>query len=260
MSKDTDGVRDPDWPVPVPESEWTPFQRAFMHADKIGGIRLNQQARLLQWAKRQRRVGGWISFNEIADWCARVPGGVARDEGRRAQAWNDLAQSIVAGEFARRTKASWSRLCIAYVPPQRMISPEPVHFRLRASDLGNGALRYCWAPQAIWRRWFAARSDIMPPPWLPHEESPAAPQVAGEQAAAEPSAELLPFEDRRARSLLVAEKVNGRWKERPTEAAARRFLKLHFRGIPNDRFRKILREVWPGEIRRGRRQRKSVAK
>ncbi len=140
-----------DWPVAVPQSEWTPFQRCWMHAFEISNTRQNQQARLAGWTHRQRRTRQWIALGEIADWCARMPGSVARDEGHRAQAWHDLAQSIIAGEFNRRTKIGSGWLSVAFVPPWHFSCPEPIRFRLRASDLGNGALAHCWC-RKIWLR------------------------------------------------------------------------------------------------------------
>ena len=242
--------RNADWRVALPESEWTPFQRAWMRASEIASIRLNQQARLILWAQKQRREGGWIGFAEIADWCARVPGGVARDEGRRAQAWRDLAQSIIAGEFNRPRKDGSVRLRIAYVPPQRVTSPEPVRFRLRAPDVGNGALGHCWAPQEIWRRWFAARPDLVPPPRL------AAP--AESKAAQPPPVEKPSFAEKAARPYLAAHKIAGN--PRPSDDEALAILSPHFATVPRDKVRRLVTERWGAGIRGPRKPRNPAGK
>jgi superfamily I DNA/RNA helicase len=45
-----------------------------------------------------------ISFADIADWCARRAGGVERDEALRMQAYRDLEQSVLKGEFGPANK------------------------------------------------------------------------------------------------------------------------------------------------------------
>lgn len=63
------------------------------------------------------------------------------------------------------------------------------------------------------------------------------------------------FNERVAHGLLSAQKVTGQWRERPTEKAARDFLKHHFNGISNAPLRKLLRKVW-GDVPPGRRRSK----
>jgi len=66
------------------------------------------------------------------------------------------------------------------------------------------------------------------------------------------------FDEVRAMSLLAAEKVNGKWREAPTERESRTFLLLHFTGVPNDPHRRIRRELWPGN-RPGPRRKRTAA-
>jgi len=163
-------VSDPSWPVPIPEYDWTPSQRAFMRAEQVGYIRQRQQLRLASWTDRQKQTREWICFADIADWCARSPGGIGRDENLRAQAMANLLQSISTGEFNRQ-----GRLCVAYVPPWQLVCPDPIRFRLPSARPHPAALTCCWAPQKLWARWFAVRADIPQPPWVTvHEEPPAA--------------------------------------------------------------------------------------
>jgi hypothetical protein len=175
----------PDWPVPIPESEWTPWQREVMRGVGISYTRQKQQAHLAGWAKRQRQAREWICFADIADWCARRPGSVARDEHLRVQAGSDLLQAVQGGEFNRA-----GRLCVAYIPPWDFACPEPIRFRL---DIGRvrwpmrvDDLAYLWAPANLCARWFAARPDIAPMPGLMTAALAARPSVASPATGTSP--------------------------------------------------------------------------
>jgi hypothetical protein len=174
---------DSDWP----EAKWTSRQRAWMEARRRLDIRYRHQWRLAEWKKRQQRVGEWVSFADIADWCARKPGSVGRDEDLRVQAGSDLLQAVEGGEFNRA-----GRLCVAYIPPWHSVCREPIRFRL---DIGQvrwpirvNDLAYFWAPRDLCARWFAARPDMAPMPGL-MTTAPQAPRtVAAAPAAASPAA------------------------------------------------------------------------
>jgi hypothetical protein len=171
-----------------PESKWTPFQRQWMHNEEIGRIRQLQQVRLLGWADRQRRTREWICFADVADWCARQPGRVARDEEQRAQAGTDLLRAIVGGEFNRD-----GRLCVAYVPPYHFICPEPIKVRFETSKLCSPvpieSLACLWAPRDLSAKWLMARG-IELPPWLtPVTPAPLATSDIGVEEPADTSPE-----------------------------------------------------------------------
>jgi hypothetical protein len=183
-----------DWPV-VPESEWTPYQRWWLDAGLRLNVRRRQQNRIEFWKRRQLREWQWASFSYMADWCAREPKSIGRDDLLRTQAQHDLVQSVVAGEFSRA-----GRICVAFLPDNLMYDG-PVRLRLWLSNLHPDHLGFCWAPRELWVNWFAKR-DIKPPPWmsapsieqptepstLPPElhRSPQPPQVAQEPPSLEP--------------------------------------------------------------------------
>jgi hypothetical protein len=147
-----------------PESKWTPFQQQWMRSEEIGRIRQLQQVRLMKWTDRQQGAREWICLADVADWCARRPGSIARDEQQRAQAGTDLLRAILDGEFNRD-----GRLCVAHVPPYHFICPEPIKVRLEMVKLSSPipieSLAYLWAPRDLCAMWLAGR-DIELPPWL----------------------------------------------------------------------------------------------
>jgi hypothetical protein len=147
-----------------PESKWTPFQQQWMRAEKVGCIRQLQQARVANWTDRQRRIREWICFADVADWCARLPGRIARDEEQRAQAGTELLRAIVDGEFNRD-----GRLCVAHVTPYHFVCPEPIRFRLEIGNLRSPvpieSLAYLWAPRDLCANWLVALGIALPP-WL----------------------------------------------------------------------------------------------
>ena len=157
---------------PLPESEWTPGQREVMAAWHRRFIRDRHEQCLRSWKERQWRERGWINFSDIADWCSRKHADVERDAVRRAQAWHDLMEAVLAGEFDRA-----GRCCVAYLPEGHTDSSKPLWLRLRpdelrrwrqsipVTDFAPSVLSDCWAPRAICLRWLLAR-DIRPPSWL----------------------------------------------------------------------------------------------
>jgi hypothetical protein len=110
-----------------------------------------------------------ISFAALADWLAREPGHIERDEARRMQALVDLRDSIGLGEFGRPDKP-----CVAYLPdiipadrrgrfPLRLTVGQIEMMRAWNADLGADL----WAPRTLCARWLQARA-LAPPPWLAH--------------------------------------------------------------------------------------------
>jgi hypothetical protein len=106
-----------------------------------------------------------ISFKAIANACARKPGGVERDETLREQAYRDLEQSVLEGEFGPIEKPM-----VAYLPevphgdhpgrfPLRLTSGQLI--RLREFNI----VADLWAPRHLCVRWFK-ENRIPVPPWL----------------------------------------------------------------------------------------------
>lgn len=148
------------------------------------------QRRRARWFEYVRRRFDMVSLSMVADWCAREPGGVVRNEGRREQAYRDLYQSILEGEFG---SGEWP--AVAHMP-----TPVPTYspFCLRRSLFqiqrfmreGYNPLVDLWAPRTAVVEWFTRRGIGLPPALRldVRSPSPAPPGAAvGEAAATAPS-------------------------------------------------------------------------
>src|SRR5258706_7450931 len=60
-----------------------------------------REKRMSLWAERQGICREWIGFSEIAEWCARESGSIHPDENAIAEAYNELAEALIAGEVER---------------------------------------------------------------------------------------------------------------------------------------------------------------
>jgi hypothetical protein len=103
-----------------------------------------------------------IPFDEIADWCARKPGSVERHEELRNQAYRDLKQSILRGEFGPVQKPT-----IAYLP-RIPLADYPGRLTLRLTGgqllaLGDLAVTDLWAPRRLCIRWLTEHQIPLPP-------------------------------------------------------------------------------------------------
>jgi hypothetical protein len=157
-------IADPDWVVGKVERR---------------SRRVSQLRRFRDCQGRRRR---WLSFEEIADWCAREPGTVRRDETLRAQAYADLRDAMLAGEFGHGVQSR-----VLYLQPD----PGPAEKRLRLAPEGlrtwldfYGAdnpvivteiLSRCWLPQDLCRRWYARQGLVWPSAFDPPGAQRAAP-------------------------------------------------------------------------------------
>jgi hypothetical protein len=149
----------------IPEKDWTPAQREQMRGWERLWSRDRQWLRVGNWKSRQIRTHDWVSLDAIADWCARKPGDIERDELRRRRAYLDLQHSIVHGEFSKG-----DRVQVVFLPPL----PPSHALRLRLNEnyirahTGtslHSTLDMCWAPRELCLNWLEARG-IAPPPWL----------------------------------------------------------------------------------------------
>jgi hypothetical protein len=64
----------------IPEKDWTPAQREQMRGWERLWSRDRQWLRVGNWKSRQIRTHDWVSLDAIADWCARKPGDIERDD------------------------------------------------------------------------------------------------------------------------------------------------------------------------------------
>jgi hypothetical protein len=109
---------------------------------------------------------GLRRLSEIADWCAREPGSLKRNEKLRVQAYHDLEQSVLNGEFGPPQKP-----CLAYLPNFPTGELGRLTIRLTSGQLvalrewGGNPVADLWALPDMCARWFAARQMLLPP-WL----------------------------------------------------------------------------------------------
>jgi hypothetical protein len=149
----------------IPENEWTPWQREQMRHWKRMWTRDDQWLQIERWKIHQQHTLDWVCLAQIADCCARRPGDIERDPQRRIQAYSDLQQSIMLGEFDER-----NRLKVVYLAPQPPSLRDRVRLRLhiglfRTERVLDHVLELCWAPRELCLRWLVAR-HIDVPPWL----------------------------------------------------------------------------------------------
>jgi hypothetical protein len=123
------------------------------------------QLRRALWFSRIEKRLDLISFEEIADWCARRAGGVEHDAVLRMQAYRDLERAVLRGEFGLSSKPM-----VAYLP--RVPHADFLgRLTLRLTDnqmfwLGElSSAPHLWAPRHLCIRWFKSRG-IPVPSWL----------------------------------------------------------------------------------------------
>lgn len=79
-------------------------------------------------------------------------------------------------------------------------------------------------------------------------------EPADQPASASPKKDLPPFNAVKAKKLLLSAKRDLKWTSPPNEEIIKAYLRRYFSGAPNDSYRKVCHEVWPGLIKRGRRK------
>jgi hypothetical protein len=170
----------------IPRTDWKPFQREVMRGWERLWTRDDHWLRIEKWKIRQQHTPDWVCLAQIADWCARRPGDIERDHRRRVQAYSDLQQSIMLGEFGEG-----SRLKVVYLEPQPPSLRDRVRLRLhtgyfRTEKVLDHVLDLCWAPRELCLRWLVAR-HIDAPPWLAAPRPPADAFEADTSSSSEPA-------------------------------------------------------------------------
>jgi hypothetical protein len=116
---------------------------------------------------KQRRIRRWISFEEIADVCARTaaPASTTEEDDVRSLAYRRLLVSFSRGEFERDGKSQVLMLMpnrYVSIPPHRLTS-EYLQGMMNAygasdftsdSGLVSDHLRFCWLPCTFCKEWF----------------------------------------------------------------------------------------------------------
>jgi hypothetical protein len=168
---------------------WTRWQREQMDAWRRRHDRDRHEYRIAEWVARQELSREWVSFADIADWCARKPGGVKRDGDRRAQAFRDLGQSVITGEFSRA-----GRWYVVRPPDGPTPLSEPLRLRVTLAwlrrwpafhggmTIPDQELARWWVPRDLSTAWFERRQIALPPwlfVWNGHRAAPVDPLPAG---------------------------------------------------------------------------------
>jgi hypothetical protein len=126
--------------------------------ERLTQRRVNRFARLVE-----RK--GLIAFKDIADWSARKPHSLERDERLREQAYRDLIKSVLSGEFGLPRKPQ-----VAFLPPQPIAPPGRLSLRLQVFQIvptetvsPDALCSWLWTFRDHADRWLAARGLS----WLP---------------------------------------------------------------------------------------------
>jgi hypothetical protein len=112
--------------------------------------------------ERLRKNFDLVPFADMADWCARKPGSLDRDEAAHPQAYRDLEKSVTDGEFGPPEKPH-----VAYLPnPPHGDHPGRFPLRLPAYQIVDlKRVADLWTSRALCARWFTSRGYDMPS-WL----------------------------------------------------------------------------------------------
>jgi hypothetical protein len=141
-----------------------------------------RQQRIDEFVKQQRIAREWITFAEIANWCAASVTGAssdAEDQARRV-AYDRLDRSARDGEFERagycQGRATSTRSKILYLDALVTLGGASPRFRLTREQLGyvdhiRDLPGDCWLPRELVRRWLAAHSYPWPEHFDPMQET-----------------------------------------------------------------------------------------
>lgn len=125
-----------------------------------------RRRRLENFGDRQRQTLEWINFGWIADWCARESGSIFPDEKRRAQAFDQLRDAILAGEFEIDGRSrvlllspdtNWAKLT-----RERLKQIQSIKGTYDNDKLHSCWLTWCWIPRLLAEGWFLARNLDLP--------------------------------------------------------------------------------------------------
>jgi hypothetical protein len=224
---------------------------------------LHRKMRRMRWFDYVRRRFGMVAFDDVADWCAREPASLDRDEGCRTKAYQELLAAIRQGEFGA---GEWP--AIAHMP-RNVPTYRPYCLRLSCgqiailsadSNWGLGLAADLWAPSQLVAQWFKRRG-IELPPWLVDAEAelnevleppPPDPKAHEPPSLVVAESPKPPFDTNQAHAILVGMKagmkVKGHIMRRPSREEAQDLLMPHFAKVPRDPVGKIVTEVWgPGK-------------
>jgi hypothetical protein len=150
--------------------------------------RINREVRFT-W--RQQRQREWISFREIAEWCAERSGQF--NEVELTRAYDMLQRDLLNGDFEERGRSKvlylHFRTTMAKMTPQRLLGAIDT---FSSVDIRSQYLDHCWLPRRIFRRWLA-KHGLPPSPsrFEPRKNAQVPTSVSDETAAIKALAEHL---------------------------------------------------------------------
>jgi hypothetical protein len=221
----------------------------------------SRRRKIASFEARAMKSREWVALRGVADWCSRTPETIKPSSELSVEAYRQLGDALTTGEFSLDGRSRV--LCL-------LPYPSGLWGRLTAERLGlirgddaavAALLEESWAPSDLVGRWFDSRRHMRPPHLFPRESSVAtvaSPERSeptnkqAETAASIRTGDTMkpPFDKKQAHALLAAKKVSRIWPNAPRERETRKFLKLHFRGVPNDPHRDVRRATWP-DMKRG---------
>ena len=158
--------------------------------------RQRRAQRIAHFAEEQRKSRDWISFREIADWCARRESKFVPDEADRLGAYDLLRDDLLTGEFQEEGKSHVLYLhpdltvpmTTETVPRQaRRMTPETLRAAIEMHPPGiirSEYLECLWIPYRSLNRWLV-KHDLPPSPSIfnPAPKKRVSP-IAGRETAA----------------------------------------------------------------------------
>ena len=153
-----------------------PLPPTDLHKPSLGRARRRwleavRTERIRRFKEQQRQHRTWVCFEDIGDWCGRRDNDIVTDPVRIAATYDQLAQSLLAGEFDNlgRTRvlflskdSSKARLSREDLITSRRLYPtEVVH---------SSYLTHCWIPIDAARNWLMSKRQQLPPWMRPIDE------------------------------------------------------------------------------------------
>ncbi len=141
--------------------------------------------RIARFTQTQGCAREWISFADIADFCARKSGSIVPDEKKRALAFNTLAKDILNGEFDKNGRSQV--LFLNHFTKKARLTREDLTDIIDYNLDGNGGLSEylpcCWARREFIERWFEKHRLQKPVDWFkPKHDGPAQIEIARSSA------------------------------------------------------------------------------
>jgi hypothetical protein len=134
--------------------------------DKEVRVRSLSAKQIDRFAKRERARRTWISFKDIAEWCARSTGDILIDPMRLNAAYDELKRAWQSGSFDHDGRSKV--LFLNEYTPKKRFNNEELQFVIDNHSDENFRVSYlpwCWIPRWLAERWFRLMRHKLPE-WL----------------------------------------------------------------------------------------------